>query len=416
MAWQSWEFPRPIKCNAHEGQVYAVIMPNEPSSSPSGPNRFHIQHTLPSGRARVGRLSTSRGEIDTPAFMPVGSQGTVKGLDPNEVRECGFHMVLANAYHLFLRPGHELIESLGGLHAFMQWPGAILTDSGGYQMVSLADLCEVTEEGVGFRSHIDGAWHLLSPEKSMAIQVALGSDIMMVLDHCPTFPCTEQQAREAVQRTTRWAQRCAAIPRKEHQWLFGIVQGGVFVQLRQDSTQELVKLNLDGYALGGLSLGEEKPAMLAMIETVIDQLPPSHPRYLMGVGLPEDIVEGVARGLDLFDCVIPTRHGRTGWLFTSTGKVLIKQARYARDPNPIDGECGCPVCQRFSRAYLRHLFLSHEMLGVRLNTIHNLWYYGSLMNGLRQAISANQFDDYRKDFYRRLESDTSATLIQEVST
>ena len=391
-------------------------MSKDQSTIQSGSNRFHIQHTLPSGPARVGRILTSHGEIDTPAFMPVGSQGTVKGLDPDEVRECGFHMVLGNAYHLFLRPGHELIESLGGLHAFMQWPGAILTDSGGYQMVSLADLCEVTEEGVGFRSHIDGAWHLLSPEKSMAIQVALGSDIMMVLDHCPTFPCTEEQAREAVQRTTRWAQRCAGVPRKEHQWLFGIVQGGVFVQLRQESTQELVNLNMDGYALGGLSLGEEKAEMLAMIETVIAQLPLSRPRYLMGVGLPEDIVEGVARGLDLFDCVIPTRHGRTGWLFTSTGKVLIKQARYARDPNPIDSQCGCPVCQRFSRAYLRHLFLSHEMLGVRLNTIHNLWYYGSLMKGLRQAISANQFDDYRRDFYRRRERDTSETLIQEVST
>jgi queuine tRNA-ribosyltransferase len=399
-----------------QGQAYSETMPEEPSIPQSGLNRFHIQHTLPTGRARVGRLSTSHGEIDTPAFMPVGSQGTVKGLDPQEVRECGFHMVLANAYHLFLRPGHELIESLGGLHAFMQWPGAILTDSGGYQMVSLADLCEVTEEGVGFRSHIDGAWHLLSPEKSLAIQVALGSDIMMVLDHCPTFPCTEQQAREAVQRTTRWAKRCAVVPRKDHQWLFGIVQGGVFVQLRQESTQELVNLNMDGYALGGLSLGEEKPAMLAMIETVIAQLPTSRPRYLMGVGLPEDIVEGVARGLDLFDCVIPTRHGRTGWLFTSTGKVLIKQARYARDPNPIDAECGCPVCQRFSRAYLRHLFLSHEMLGVRLNTVHNLWYYGSLMKGLRQAISANQFDDYRKDFYRRRECDTRETLIQDVTT
>ncbi|WP_342346499.1 tRNA guanosine(34) transglycosylase Tgt [uncultured Nitrospira sp.] len=391
-------------------------MPKEPSTSQSDPRRFHIQHTLSSGRARVGRLVTSHGEIDTPAFMPVGSQGTVKGLDPNEIRECGFQMILANAYHLFLRPGHELIESLGGLHAFMQWPGAILTDSGGYQMVSLADLCKVAEEGVGFRSHIDGAWHLLSPEKSMAIQVALGSDIMMVLDHCPTFPCTEQQAREAVQRTTRWAKRCAVVPKKEHQWLFGIVQGGVFSQLRQESTQELVNLNMDGYALGGLSLGEEKPAMLTMIETVIDQLPPSRPRYLMGVGFPEDIVEGVARGLDLFDCVIPTRHGRTGWLFTSTGKVLIKQARYTRDPNPIDAECGCPVCQRFSRAYLRHLFLSHEMLGVRLNTVHNLWYYGSLMKGLRQAISANQFDDYRKDFYRRRECDPSETLIQDVTT
>ena len=205
------------------------------------------------------------------------------------------------------------------------------------------------------------------------------------------------------------------MPRKAHQWLFGIVQGGVFSQLREESTQELVNLNMDGYALGGLSLGEEKPAMLDMIETVVDRLPATCPRYLMGVGLPEDIVEGVARGLDLFDCVIPTRHGRTGWLFTSTGKVLIKQARYARDPNPIDAECGCPVCQRFSRAYLRHLFLSHEMLGVRLNTVHNLWYYGRLMKGLRQAIGENRFEAYRKEFYRRRECDTSEVLIQEVT-
>jgi queuine tRNA-ribosyltransferase len=298
---------------------------------PSKPNRFDVHHTSISARARAGRLSTLHGEIETPAFMPVGSQGTVKGLDPKEVRECGFDLILANAYHLFLRPGHELIESHGGLHAFMQWSGAILTDSGGYQMVSLAELCEVTEEGVGFRSHIDGEWHLLSPEKSIGIQVALGSDIMMVLDHCPTFPNTELQAREAVQRTTRWAKRCAVVPRKAHQWLFGIVQGGVFPHLRQESTQELVNLKMDGYALGGLSLGEEKPAMFHMIETVVDRLPMSRPRYLMGVGLPEDIVEGVAQGLDLFDCVIPTRHGRTGWLFTSTGKVLIKQARYARE-------------------------------------------------------------------------------------
>ncbi len=381
----------------------------------SNPNRFDLLQTSPSDSSRLGLLSTCRGEIETPAFMPVGSQGTVKGLDPIEVRECGFHLILANAYHLFLRPGHDLIETHGGLHSFMQWSGAILTDSGGYQMVSLADLCEITEEGVGFRSHIDGEWHLLSPEKSMAIQVALGSDIVMVLDHCPTFPCTEGQAREAVQRTTRWAKRCAMVKKKEHQWLFGIVQGGVFERLRLESTQELVNLNMDGYAIGGLSLGEEKAAMLTMIETVVEYLPSQRPRYLMGVGFPEDIIEGVARGLDLFDCVIPTRHGRTGSLFTSKGKVLIKQARYARDMNPIDAECGCPVCQRFSRAYLRHLFLSHEMLGVRLNTLHNLWYYGSLMKNLRQAIRENRFEAFRKDFYHRRLRDTTETLISEVT-
>jgi len=384
------------------------------STNPSlGPNCFQVHQTTASG-ARVGLLSTSHGEIETPAFMPVGSQGTVKGLHPDEVRDCGFQMILANAYHLFLRPGHELIESHGGLHAFMQWPGGILTDSGGYQMVSLAKLCKIAEEGVEFQSHINGEWHLLSPEKSMAIQVALGSDIMMVLDHCPSFPCTLPQAQEAVKRTTRWAKRCVDVPKKAHQWLFGIVQGGVFPELRKESTQELAALDMDGYALGGLSLGEEKPAMLEMIETVVGLLPPDRPRYLMGVGLPEDIVEGVARGLDLFDCVIPTRHGRTGWLFTSTGRVLIKQARYIQDPNPIDADCECPVCQRFSRAYLRHLFISREMLGVRLNTVHNLWYYGRLMSQLRQAVRQNRFEEYRKDFYRRREPDASEALVQDL--
>ncbi len=378
----------------------------------SDPNTFSVHNTTASG-ARVGLLSTSHGDIETPAFMPVGSQGTVKGLHPDEVRASGFQMILSNAYHLFLRPGHELIESHGGLHEFMQWPGAILTDSGGYQMVSLANLREITEEGVGFRSHINGDWHLLSPEKSMAIQVALGSDIMMALDHCPTFPCMQPQAQEAVKRTTRWAKRCAEVPKKAHQWLFGIVQGGVFSELRQESTQELVSLEMDGYALGGLSLGEEKPIMFEMVETVIGLLPPDRPRYLMGVGLPEDIVEGVARGLDLFDCVIPTRHARTGWLFTSTGRVLIKQARYTQDPNPIDADCECPVCQRFSRAYLRHLFISREMLGVRLNTVHNLWYYGRLLRELRQAVSQNQFEEYRNDFYRRRVPDVSEALVQD---
>ncbi len=379
-----------------------MAIPTRQFMASAATNRFQVHHASISG-PRGGVLSTSHGTIETPAFMPVGSQGTVKGLDPHEIRDCGFQMILANAYHLFLRPGHELIESQGGLHDFMQWSGAILTDSGGFQMVSLADLCKITEEGVRFRSHINGEWHMLSPEKSIEIQVALGSDIMMVLDHCPTFPCTKPQAQEAVKRTTRWAKRCAEVLKKPHQWMFGIVQGGVFSELRKESTEELVTLNLDGYALGGLSLGEEKSAMFEMIETVVDLLPPDRPRYLMGVGLPEDLVEGVARGLDLFDCVIPTRHGRTGWLFTSTGRVLIKQARYTQDPNPIDVDCECPVCQRFSRAYLRHLFISREMLGVRLNTIHNLWYYGQLMAELRQAIRGNRFEDYRKDFYRRRE-------------
>ncbi len=402
MASPCSEFHLPREC-----EIYKDATPMIPSEQLSpvtqGTNSFQVLHADSYG-ARIGLLRTSHGMIDTPAFMPVGSQGTVKGLDPMEIDGCGFQMILANAYHLFLRPGHELIQSHGGLHDFMQWSGAILTDSGGFQMVSLADLCKITEEGVRFRSHINGEWHMLSPEKCMGIQVALGSDIMMVLDHCPPFPCTKPQALAAVQRTTRWAKRCAEVPKKTHQWMFGIVQGGVFPELRKESTKELVNLNMDGYALGGLSLGEEKPAMLEMIETVVELLPPDRPRYLMGVGLPEDLVEGVARGLDLFDCVIPTRHGRTGWLFTSTGRVLIRQARYTRDPNPIDADCECPVCRRFSKAYLRHLFISREMLGVRLNTIHNLWYYGKLMNEMRQAIRNNRFEEYRKEFYRRRES------------
>ena len=238
---------------------------------------------------------------------------------------------------------------------------------------------------------------------------------MMVLDHCPTFPCTEVQAREALQRTARWAERCQTVPKKDHQWLFGIVQGGIYPQLRRESTESLVALDMDGYALGGLSLGEEKPAMFDMIETVVEHLPATKPRYLMGVGFPEDILEGVARGLDLFDCVIPTRHGRTGWLFTRSGRVLIKQARYARDPSPIDPQCSCPVCQQFSRAYLRHLFLSQEMLGVRLNTIHNLWYYATFMKEMRQAIQDGQFSEYRKRFYQQRECHSSENLEQEVA-
>lgn len=362
---------------------------------------FSISHRPSGTSARCGVLQTAHGAIDTPAFMPVGSQGTVKGLHPEEVQACGFQMILGNAYHLFLRPGHELIETLGGLHTFMQWDGGILTDSGGYQIVSLSDLCDITEEGVGFRSHINGDWHLLSPEKSMAIQVALGSDIMMVLDHCPPFPCTESQARESVERTTRWAFRSAQVERKDYQWVFGIVQGGIYPELRKESARSLQNIHLDGFALGGLSLGEEKPAMFEMIDTVITELPADRPRYLMGVGLPEDLVEGVARGLDLFDCVIPTRHGRTGWLFTTTGRVMIKQAKYIKDSRPVDGECECPVCQKFTRAYLRHLFVANEMLGVRLNTIHNLWYYGSLMRRMRQAIRDNRFSEFRTEFYRR---------------
>ena len=373
---------------------------------------FTVESTDSSTLGRVGHLQTAHGKIETPVFMPVGTLGTVKCLDPKEIQDCGFGLILGNAYHLYLRPGHQLIADLGGLHHFMQWPGALLTDSGGFQMVSLADLCEITEEGVSFKSHLDGTRHLLTPESCIEIQIALGSDIMMVLDHCPTFPCSEGQAKLAVDRTRKWGKRCLSVSKPKHQSLFGIIQGGVYPQVRKAAARDLVDLGFDGYALGGLSLGEEKLDMFQMVDTVVSELPTDRPRYLMGVGLPEDILEGVCRGVDMFDCVIPSRHGRTGWLFTSRGRVIIKQAQYARDESPIDPNCRCPVCQRFSRAYLRHLFLSNEMLGVRLNTLHNLWYYGAFMADLRAAIRNNRLHEFRTEFYRSTK-DSAPDLLRE---
>ncbi|NKB82167.1 MAG: tRNA guanosine(34) transglycosylase Tgt [Nitrospirales bacterium] len=362
---------------------------------------FSIQHRQDPGEARVGVLETPHGVIETPTFMPVGSLGVVKGIDPEELHRCGFGLMLSNAYHLYLRPGHALIAGQGGLHKFSGWSGAILTDSGGFQMVSLSGLCQVKEDGVEFASHLDGSRHHLTPELCIETQLALGSDIMMVLDECPPYPCSPEQARDAVHRTTRWAQRCRMASQGVSNGLFGIVQGGVDKDLRCRSARDLVDIGFDGYALGGLSLGEAKPMMFEMIETTVAELPKDRPRYLMGVGMPEDLVEGVCRGVDMFDCVLPSRHGRTGWLFTSTGRVLIKQAQYARDESPIDPHCKCTVCQRFSRAYLRHLFVSNEMLGCRLNTLHNLWYYGTLMAELRAAIQANQLQAYCSAFYAK---------------
>lgn len=375
---------------------------------------FAVHNSDSLTRGRVGQLNTAHGQIHTPAFMPVGSLGSVKGLDPEEVQACGFNLILGNAYHLYLRPGHDVIAEQGGLHHFMRWPGAILTDSGGFQMVSLADLCEVTDEGVAFKSHLDGARHLLTPERCIEIQVSLGSDIMMVLDHCPSFPCSEDRANEAVVRSTEWARRCLAVSKPDHQSIFGIIQGGVSPQLRRDAAKRLVDIGFDGYALGGLSLGEDKPTMFQMIEAVVSELPSDRPRYLMGVGLPEDILEGVCRGVDLFDCVIPTRHGRTGWLFTSTGRVIIKNAQYARDESPIDPNCGCPVCRKYSRAYLRHLFQSNEMLGVRLNTLHNLWYYGNFMAQIREAILNDRLEEFRSEFYRARKNTETDTFREAV--
>lgn len=375
---------------------------------------FSVAHTDSSGHARVGMLKTPHAVVDTPAFMPVGSLGTVKGISPEELQACGFKIMLSNAYHLYLRPGHRLIAEQGGLHQFTGWSEAVLTDSGGFQVVSLADFCKVTDEGVCFKSHIDGSLHHLTPELCMEIQLSLKSDIMMVLDECPPYPCTFEQARMAVRRSTQWAHRCLKMVSGRDQALFAIIQGGLDESLRRHAAQELVNIGFDGYALGGLSLGEEKPRMFSIIEGTINELPKDKPRYLMGVGLPEDLVEGVYHGIDLFDCVIPSRHGRTGWLFTTTGRVLIKNAQYARDDSPIDPRCGCPVCSRYSRAYLRHLFVSNEMLGSRLNTLHNLWFYANLMTQLRLAIRENRLGEFRTSFYenrRECSSSMNASMV-----
>ena len=348
----------------------------------------------------MGVLTTEHAGIDTPAFMPVGSLGAVKGIESNDLQALGFQLILNNAYHLFLRPGHETVAAMGGLHAFTSWPGAILTDSGGFQIFSLAKLCTVTEDGATFQSHMDGTTHHITPERAIAIQEALGADIIMAFDECVALPSSRERVSEAVRRTSQWARRCLDARRRADQALFGIVQGGQYPELRAQAAESLVSMGFDGYAIGGLSVGEEKSVMYRMLEVVVPLLPPERPRYLMGVGMPEDLVEGVARGIDLFDCVVPTRHGRTGWLFTSFGRVLIKNARYARDEGPIDPECCCSVCKRYSRAYLHHLFGVKEMLGVRLNTLHNLYYFADLMRRIRSAINQGTFGQFRDEFYR----------------
>jgi queuine tRNA-ribosyltransferase len=353
------------------------------------------------GRARLGELQTTHGEVTTPAFMPVGSQATVKGISPEELTELGAEMILCNAYHLYLRPGHQTIHDLGGLHGFMGWSGSILTDSGGYQIFSLAPLCKVSDEGVAFQSHLDGSLHHLTPEVAVEIQEALGADIAMTLDECLRYPATMEAAEASLRRTNAWARRCRQARRHPDQALFGIVQGGHYPDLRARAAAEVASIGFDGYALGGLSVGEEKEMMHTAIEASVAELPESAPRYLMGVGTPEDLLEGVSRGIDLFDCVMPTRHGRTGSLFTSFGRLLIKNAQYAKDESPIDPACSCPVCRKYSRAYLRHLFLAKEMLGVRLNTLHNLHYILQFMREMREAIRQSRLAEFRSAFYTR---------------
>jgi len=362
--------------------------------------QFTIKQQDRQSKGRLGQLRTARAVIDTPTFMPVGSLGPVKGLEPEDLHDLGFRLMLNNAYHLYLRPGHKVVAELGGLHAFTGWPGAILTDSGGFQIFSLAKLCKVTDEGVTFQSHIDGSTHFITPETAIEIEEALGADIIMAFDQCVALPASRAAIQEGLRRTTSWAKRCQASRRRNDQALFGIVQGGLEADLRRQSAQELVALDFEGYAIGGLSVGESKADMYAMLDVTVPELPDAKPRYLMGVGLPEDLIEGVARGVDMFDCVVPSRHGRTGWLFTGFGRVSIKQAQFKRDERPIDPDCGCPVCKRYSRAYLHHLFNVKEMLGARLNTIHNLWYFADLMQRMRSSIERGTFLTMREEFYR----------------
>ena len=347
--------------------------------------------TAEDGAARCGLLETAHGAVRTPAFMPVGTAGTVKGMTPAAVAEAGAEMILANTYHLMLRPGADTVGKLGGLHRFMNWPGPILTDSGGYQVMSLAGRRTVGEDGAVFRSHIDGARHALTPERAMEIQHRLGSDIAMVLDECTPFPATLDEAASSMRLSMRWAARSrAAFRERPGHGLFGIVQGGVYGDLRRESARTLLEIGFDGYAVGGLAIGEGQETTFGVLDETLPSLPAGAPRYLMGVGTPSDIVGAVARGVDMFDCVIPTRSGRTGRGYTSAGAINIRNARHAEDPSPIDPGCPCPACAGYSRAYLHHLFRAKEMLGPILLTAHNVHHYQRLMAGLREAIAGGR--------------------------
>jgi len=354
------------------------------------------------GAARCGRLTTSHGVVETPVFMPVGTRGAVKSLAPDDLRAAGAQLVLANTYHLFLRPGHELILALGGLHQFMGWDGPLLTDSGGFQVWSLAKLRRITEEGVAFRSPIDGASHFFSPELAIEIQRALGADVIHPLDECLAYPATHEATERSLELTLRWAARSKAVHvTAPAQALFGIVQGGTHEDLRRRAVSATVALGFDGYAIGGMAVGEPKPSMYDLTELVAGLLPAGAPRYLMGVGKPEDLVAAVARGVDMFDCVLPTRNARNGQCFTADGPLTLKQARYAKDASPLDPECACYACRTFSRAYLRHLFMADELVAYRLLSLHNVHFFLWLMREMRAAIVARAFEPFKARFSAR---------------
>ncbi|MFA6971341.1 MAG: tRNA guanosine(34) transglycosylase Tgt [Gallionella sp.] len=354
-----------------------------------------------SGLARRGQLTLAHGTVQTPAFMPVGTYGTVKAMSPLELHEIGAHIVLGNTFHLWLRPGLEVIEAHGGLHGFMGWDGPILTDSGGFQVFSLGALRKITEEGVKFQSPVNGDKMFLTPEESMRIQRVLNSDIVMIFDECTPYPATEREAADSMRLSLRWAARSKAAHEGNPNALFGIVQGGMYEALRDESLAELTSIGFDGYAIGGLSVGEPKEDMRRILEHTAPKLPQNKPRYLMGVGTPEDLVASVAQGIDMFDCVMPTRNARNGMLFTKNGDIKIKNAQYRLDTRPLDEECSCYTCQNFSRAYLHHLYRLKEILSARLNTIHNLHYYQQLMGEIRAAIEADAFAEFAERFAER---------------
>ena len=355
-----------------------------------------------SGRARAGLLATPHGEVETPAFMPVGTAAAVKAVTRRDLLAMDARIVLANAYHLMLRPGEALVAEMGGLHAFTGWERPILTDSGGYQVFSLSGLRRLDEDGARFQSHIDGDAHFLSPERSIEIQMALGADIIMAFDECPPSTAPREAVEEATARTTRWARRSRDAHRRADQWLFGIVQGGILPDLRERSARELVAMEFPGYAIGGLAVGEEKPAREGVLDRLDLLLPEERPRYLMGVGTPKDILEAVARGVDLFDCVLPTRNARNGQLFTRAGRISIRNARYKTDPRPPDPECPCETCRTASRAYLRHLHLAGEIGAATLMTIHNLAHYLDTLRRMRQSILSGRFEEFRTETLRAL--------------
>jgi queuine tRNA-ribosyltransferase len=378
---------------------------------------FEVLKTDPTG-ARLGRLTTPHGVIDTPAFMPVGTAGTVKGLTQQALTDLGVQILLGNTYHLYLRPGHERIRKLGGLHRFMSWPGAILTDSGGFQVFSLSDLRKITEDGVVFRSHLDGSEHFLSPEKSIEIQEALGSDIAMAFDECIEYPADHERAASSMKLTTQWARRCRDYARalrsdgrsnaeastNSGQAIFGIVQGGMHADLRRDSARQIVDLDFPGYAVGGLAVGEPHALSIEMAAIAAELLPKERPRYVMGVGLPEQLADYVRCGVDMMDCVLPTRNARNGCLFTSAGRVNIGNAIYADDPRPLDERCTCMVCRTYSRAYLRHLFQANEILASILNSHHNVAFFLDIMSKIRQAIAFGELAEFSSEFQARIEA------------